>query len=397
MTSSCKVVGIIQASNEYPLLGLSISHALMYHVDEIYVLNHACHDGTQEGIKSLQELWKGRIFAYDYYDENFYQEASTNVMIEISRKSLPDWIWVFDADEFMLTRENKPLKHILDEVDPKYALVRYEVRNWISREDFDETSLENYEKLCHRTVPRQFFGMPAELMVDEVLSGNLNFYDFQFPSKAIFRNNLDAWLGAGAHRLKHPDAVETLHLEIEELSLAHFPLLTRKRLDSRAQQGKKLMQAGFPLNHGWQSQMIFKFMENCRLDEFWRSHSVGPSEWPDRAGAPSIVADDSFFRSIAPVVSLLKDKFGERMPSEGSGLRKRFSMEDDTRIPLGVSVSLTRKFQMIADSACRDREHLEEILSSRSWQLVSKFRNFALDHPRLVRLLQRIQDRTWKR
>ena len=63
------MVGIIQASNEYPLLGLSISHALMYHVDEIYVLNHACHDGTQEGIKSLQELWKGRIFAYDDYDE----------------------------------------------------------------------------------------------------------------------------------------------------------------------------------------------------------------------------------------------------------------------------------------------------------------------------------------
>jgi len=31
-------------------------------------------------------------------------------------------------------------------------------------------------------------------MVDEVLSGNLNFYDFPFPSKAIFRNNPDAWL-----------------------------------------------------------------------------------------------------------------------------------------------------------------------------------------------------------
>jgi len=102
-------------------------------------------------------------------------------------------------------------------------------------------------------------------MVDEVLSGNLNFYDFPFPSKAIFRNNPDAWLA------------------------------------------------------------------------------------------------------------------------------------DDTRTPLGVSVSLARKFQMIADSACRDRERLEEILSSRSWRLVSKFRNFALDHPRLVRFLQKIQDWVWKR
>lgn len=85
------------------------------------------------------------------------------------------------------------------------------------------------------------------------------------------------------------------------------------------------------------------------------------------------------------------------MTPEGSGLQQRFSMEDDTRLPFGVSVSLTRKFQMIADSACRDRERLEEILSSRSWQLVSKFRNFALDHPRLVRILQSIQDRAWRR
>lgn len=393
MTSSCKVAGIVQASNEYPLLGLSISHALMYHVDEIYVLNHSCHDGTQEGIKSLQELWKDRIFVYNYYDDSFYQEASTNVMIEIARKSLPDWIWVFDADEFMLTRENQPLKQILNDIDPKYMLVRYEVQNWVSHEDFDETVLENYKKLRYRTVPSQFFAMPAELMIDEVLSGNLNFYDFKFPSKAIFRNNSATWLGAGAHILKNPSPVDTFHMEIERLSVAHFLFLTRKRLDSRAQQGKKLMQAGFSAGHGWQSQMIFKFMENSWLDRFWQSHSVRSAECSNTDGAPSIVVDDSFSRSIAPVLSLLKNKFGERITPGASGPEKHFSMEDDTRIPLGISIALTRKFQLIADSVCQDKKRLEEILSSRSWRLASKIREFAHDHPRLVNILKSIEGR----
>ena len=135
-------------------------------------------------------------------------------------------------------------------------------------------------------------------------------------------------------------------------------------------------------------------------------------------GVPSIVADDSFSRSIASVVSLLKDKFGEKMILETSGTEKRFSMEDDTRVPFGISVSLTRKFQLISDIARQERDsalmerdsalverdtawaererlssRIEEILSSRSWRLASKLANLARNHPRLAGILKSIKDR----
>ena len=43
-----KVFGLIQAKNEWPPLALSISHALMHHVDEVYVLNHASLDRPKD-------------------------------------------------------------------------------------------------------------------------------------------------------------------------------------------------------------------------------------------------------------------------------------------------------------------------------------------------------------
>ena len=71
-----KVVGLIQARNEWPLLAISISHALLNHVDVVYLLKHNCTDGSDEGINRLQSLWKGRLRVLEFNDDQFLQEAS---------------------------------------------------------------------------------------------------------------------------------------------------------------------------------------------------------------------------------------------------------------------------------------------------------------------------------
>src|SRR5208337_792489 len=159
MNSLPKVVGLVQAKNEWPLLALSISHALMYHVDEVYVLNHSSTDGSSKGLQHLQNLWKDRIHVFNRHDEAFWQEASINALIVVSQDASPDWIYAFDSDEFLLTHGHRPLKEILDDIDHKYAVVRYEVQNWISTEDFDETHLDNYRILRYRSVPNVFTDM----------------------------------------------------------------------------------------------------------------------------------------------------------------------------------------------------------------------------------------------
>ena len=353
-----KVVGLMQAKNEWPLLALSISHALMYHVDEVYVLNHASADGSFEGLQRLQELWKGRIHVMNFHDEHYWQEASTNVLIVVTQSASPDWIYVFDSDEFLLTPGNRPLKEILDDVDPKYAAVCYEVQNWISTENFDETHLDHFRMLRYRSVPNLFLYMREEIYADEILNGNLNFYDVPFPSKVIFRNDTASWLAAGAHALKSPTGVLTLDIGADELRVAHFPLLTGKRLELKARQGRLVIQDRFPAYHGWQNQMIYRFSQDDKLDQFWESHTITPHNDSNDRTLPSYVIDDGFVQAIEPVLCLLEEGLDSRILQKNGEPDLSTGRSDDTQIPFRTAVQLTRKFQLIADSLCLERDAL---------------------------------------
>ena len=358
MNSLARVVGLVQANNEWPLLALSISHALMCHVDEVYVLNHASTDGSFEGLEHLQELWKGRIHVLSFHDGHYWQEASTTAIIVVSQNTSPDWIYVFDADEFLLTQGRRPLKEILDDVDPKCAVVRYEVQNWISTEDFDQTHLDHYRKLRYRSVPNLFIDIHPDIYADEIWNGNLNFYDVPFPSKVIFRNNTASWPAAGAHGLKIPTVVNTLDIGADKLRVAHSPFLFRNGLELKARQGQLLIQDRFPATHGWQNQMIYKFSQENKLGQFWKSHSIAPHNDSSDGTLPSYVIDDGLVQAIEPVLCLLEDGWDSRILQRTGepGLSSRKS--DDTQIPFRAAVQLTREFQLIADSLRRERDAL---------------------------------------
>ena len=203
-----RAVGLIQASNEWPLLAVSISHALMYHVDEVYVVNHSSTDGSREGTRRLQALWQGRVHAFDYSDEHFWQEACMSVLLELSKSAAPDWIYVVDADEFMIARRRRISERLcLTKFDSQYSVVRYEVENWISTEDFDESDLACYRLLRYRSVPSLSLDMRIETRVDEIRNGNVNYFDLPFASKALFRNKEALWVSRRRARAESTDRI----------------------------------------------------------------------------------------------------------------------------------------------------------------------------------------------
>jgi hypothetical protein len=85
--------------------------------------------------------------------------------------------------------------------------------------------------LQYRSVANSFIQMYPTVYVDEILNGNLNFFDVPFPSKVIFRNDGTLWLGVGAHSIRKPLRSHTLAVSSDELKVAHFPLLSRSTLD----------------------------------------------------------------------------------------------------------------------------------------------------------------------
>jgi hypothetical protein len=78
-----KIHGVVIARNEWPLLGLSISHALFYHVDKVFVIDHSSTDDTKNGLAELQKVWPDKIEVFRYEDNLFDQEALTNILLEI--------------------------------------------------------------------------------------------------------------------------------------------------------------------------------------------------------------------------------------------------------------------------------------------------------------------------
>lgn len=351
-----KIVGIIQANNEWPLLLVSISHALIHHVDEVFLLNHSHHDNYDTGLYELKRLWGDRVHIFNYVDHNFFQEAATNALIEISQKSLPDWIWVFDADEFLLTPQCLSLANMLKNVSSDYIAVRYEVKNWVSNADFDPAHLDHYLTLCNRSLTSELLTcLPSPILSDEIYHGNMNYFDVPFQSKVIFRSHSLSWLCAGAHGLKYTNNPLYLEIKVDQLQAAHFPLLSKERLFLKAKQGEKLIASGFSVDHGWQSQLIYSLLKEDKLDQFWKAHSVGLNDDVHGHVLPSVEKNSNFIESIRPIITFLKNELG-------ATIKNKYHPNEisNTTVPIEVMISFSRKAQGMIDSLSEALEKARE-------------------------------------
>jgi hypothetical protein len=346
----------------------------MYHVDEVYVLNHSSTDGTYQGTRRLQQLWPGRLHVVEYHDNHFWQEACLSALIEVSQRSSPDWIYVFDADEFMIVGQGRSLREILREVDPDYSVVRYQVQNWISTEDFDEGDLDCYRMLRYRSMPNRSISLPYEARADAIRNGEVSFYDLAFMSKVIFRNMEGLWVAAGTHTLKAPSKLPVLELKSDVLRVVHLPLLSRSRLDGKARTGQLKVQDHFPAWHGWQNQMMWRLSQEGRLDEFWQNHSIAAREKSESSSPTGFALDDSFVRAIEPVLRLFEDGFGSRVLQRGATQDSSMREPADSQIPFGTAVHACRKLQLIADSGQAAQLQLSCVYASSVWRISAPLR-----------------------
>ena len=120
-----RIVGYVMARDEWPLLALAITHALMNHVDHVLVLDHDSGEETQAGLERLAGDWPGGVTVVRLEDPDYYQEAATTLMSCVGGFVSYDWVYVFDADEFLLTPPGSGLGDVLAEVPSDVDLVRY--------------------------------------------------------------------------------------------------------------------------------------------------------------------------------------------------------------------------------------------------------------------------------
>jgi hypothetical protein len=219
-----KISGIVVSKNDWGILGVSISYALLNHVDNVYVVNHFSEDETLAGLKHLQLYWGDRLKIINYPDLTFDQETITNCAINIAYESSPDWIYVFDSDEFLLLDENISLHQILENCDSGIRSIRYELENYISISDFNNCCLLDYLKLRYKSLPTIYNAGPQS-KYEDMYHGRTTFFDYPFDSKIIFRATEESWIGMGCHSLVGlpPQGIE---IKDNRIRCVHLPFPT---------------------------------------------------------------------------------------------------------------------------------------------------------------------------
>ncbi|MBR7800083.1 glycosyltransferase family 2 protein [Undibacterium fentianense] len=340
-----KIAGIIHCKNDWALCAVSISYALLNHVDEVFVFNQGSSDATAEGLEHLRQYWGNRLHVFHIPDQNVEQSIVANTMIQIAAQVKPDWVYVFDADEFLLLGDglqSTRLHDFLATVPSSQRAVRYTLKNFISMHDFDECDLQHYRRLRFVSVPHSEYN--PKNASQTMYSGEKTFFDFEFPSKIICRYSHFLKLNTGAHTATHFGGGANAERNEPMLFAAHLPMLTRSRLDKRAEHGKKLMDLGNPWYAGWQQQLVYRLQQEDRLDWFWSQHSID-SKMSEQATRQKAKTDDCLVRALESTLGLLEHIFESTQLHHFRGRPIQSQAANETHLPLSQVLALTGVFQ----------------------------------------------------
>lgn len=302
-----RIIGLLKVRNEWPLVAVTLTHALRNHVDAVYVLDHGSTDGTAAGLAALQASPLGeRIHVVHFDEEAFIEEAFMNALVEVAQAAAPEWIYPFDADEILIAPTG--LRGLISSLPDSINALHYQVENWLSTPDFDESELNHYRQLQVRSLPDQPISSTLDpRLVEAIIAGTFNYFRLPFGGKVIFRNTDSAWLAAGAHELRPAIRAQSLFAHRQHLRAAHLPLLSRGRLARKASMGRRTIADGMAPWYNWQHQMIARLEELDLLDGYWERHSwlPGRDPIPPTADGLQVALDDTLLQALEPTLNTL--------------------------------------------------------------------------------------------
>lgn len=371
-----KIVGVVQCKNEWPLIALSTTHALINHVDEVYVLNDSSTDETHKGLSELSKYFKNRLTVINHTNGKFNQYIERNILISIARKSNPDWIYIFDSDEFIISSNNAGLSEILSKIADNYIAVRYNLSNFVSLRYFDKYDLNSYKKLCYESKPINNLKIKPQKCFDMVYNGSLNFFDIPFSSKVIVRNDSKIFLSKGSHDIIQFYKPPQPTIFCDEIYAVHLPLLTLQKLKNKSETGYKHTLNNESKNTGWQNQLLYKIDKEGWLTKFWEKHSISETD-NTNIGLTNIVQINSHFQnSIQKTIDFLsKTKFNTYNMKEYNNTELEKECASNTLFSMADFVHLAAEYHNIFDYIRSKKRKRKKIVTplSRIVQTVKKW------------------------
>ena len=255
------IVAVMVVRNEADLLPLNIRYHAAQGITEFRIVDNGSSDATRERLRELAHTVRIR---WTRDDGPYHQSEMATELAADAARAGADWIVPIDADEFW-SASGRFLAEALS-ASPAGAIAA-PVVNFVqqrsSRVRGDAALLTMDARVA---TPHAY-----ERCRDLVESRQIAFVEMQYPAKWLFRAAPGVRIHPGAHGV---DGIADVAGASPEIVCLHAPIRSRAVLDVRAEHGRRLIEAGYPPEHGWQNQRWHRLHAEGKLEEEWRANST---------------------------------------------------------------------------------------------------------------------------
>jgi Glycosyl transferase family 2 len=233
-----EIFGVCVARNEWPMLAVTITHALLNGCDQVLLIDNGSTDDTLRGLEVLRDgEFSDRIHVVSY--KGVYKQAAiTGAAMQLARRMGANYLLPFDADEFLVTRQNITLLKFIAEslagLSGEQSIDSYQIAHvhYAVQHDFNSESLIDYANIFAKNLPHQKqIHLTREELAQMVEKREVGFFNNHFWNfKQVVQARKDLFVTAGSHRTLRNSNV--FYVPSSEIFLAHLAYPSRKKIEN---------------------------------------------------------------------------------------------------------------------------------------------------------------------
>jgi glycosyltransferase involved in cell wall biosynthesis len=254
-----KVAGITMVRNEIDVIEFCIEHHLAQGIDYIFICDNGSTDGTLEYLQNKSKSDK-RVVLYEDSGQ-YHQQKIINYLSTLAYKKNCEWVVPFDADELWFSDNN--LKTDLSKV--LQASVKIKLQDFVQSSNIINTKIDTYISVNWRLPDNS-----EAIDLNNVIDGTRSMIENPSSYKYIVRTSENLNIFPGAHGFSGQDKT---YYEGNEFKSYHIPIRSYQALVAKAEQGQRLIDAGYPETHGWHVQRYANINREKLLSIEWKKNS----------------------------------------------------------------------------------------------------------------------------
>ena len=279
------IAAVSTIRNEEDISEFCLHHFLQQGVDFILVENNASTDNTLEIITKMSKD-DDRIVIYNNEGE-YHSSEALSFLAEEARQLGCEWVIPFDADE--LWGSANGLGSDLKNIDPKYAAIEFRFENFVQNKKYDKDNI----------LSTMNYKVPSFANDIDIIQNRRSWIEAGPVIKFLVRTYDGIQIPAGSHTYSRSHMP---YFFSEDFFAYHLPMRSYANLITRAENGKRLIDAGYDPGFGWQNQRFYSIMKENMLDKEFDANFEEDGKLTRRDGSVLILERSNY-------VSTQYDKF----------------------------------------------------------------------------------------